>query len=89
MRGCGTLRSFQNSCATAAMMCGSSLHRFSASVDLDLRCGRGARAMASALSTPEVGHSCVRRHQWMGLASNASAMLLSNAHESWQCGTRH
>lgn len=52
------LRSFQNSCATAAIMWGSSLQRFSASVDFDLRWGRGASAIASALSTPDVGHSC-------------------------------
>ena len=53
-----TLPSFLNSCATAAMMCGSSLQRLSASTLLARRCGRGAMLMASAQSTPLVGFSC-------------------------------
>ena len=45
--------------ATASSTYESCSHFFSASTLLDLRCGRGARKMASAQRMPEVGHSCI------------------------------
>ena len=45
--------------ATASKTCGSCSHFLRASTLLDLRCGRGARKMASAQRIPEVGHSCI------------------------------
>ncbi len=63
------MRSFQNSCATAAMMCGSSLQRLSASTLRARRAGRGASATASAHRRPLAGHSC------SALAMAASAAL--------------
>jgi hypothetical protein len=82
-RGAHTLRSFQKSCATAAMMWGSSLQRLRASRDRARRCGRGAMATASALRGPLVGQSC------SALAISVSAALALPARCSVRTAASH
>lgn len=83
-----TFRSIQNSFATAANTCGSSVHRLRASYDRALRTGRGSDAIACAHSKPAVGHSCNAFACNWPAAFDADEVALEFVAAAARCSTR-